>query len=131
MSACGLPSTAPRNIPSYPTQLLRRAFVQIPKAAFTISPTHRQPRDVLRAADIFLENGVFIETGRTSTQYNRHSSFYVYEPGGNRVEAASVGARLILAPDWQPIVWTKAERAKGQAWGLKQLNRFTRTVHHP
>jgi hypothetical protein len=24
-------------------------------------------------------------------------------------------ARLILAPDWKPIVWTEEERKKGQA----------------
>jgi hypothetical protein len=38
---------------------------------------------------------------------------YVYEPGGNRVEVANAGARLILAPDWKPIVWTEEERKKG------------------
>jgi hypothetical protein len=33
-------------------------------------------------------------------------------------------AHLILAPDWQPVVWTQAERAKGQAWGLKTVESF-------
>lgn len=32
--------------------------------------------------------------------------------------------RLILAPDWQPITWTEAERARGQAWGLKTIESF-------
>ena len=49
---------------------------------------------------------------------------YVYEPGGNRVEVANAGARLVLAPDWKPIVWTEAERRKGQAWGLKTIESF-------
>jgi catechol 2,3-dioxygenase len=49
---------------------------------------------------------------------------YVYEPGGNRVEVANAGARLLLAPDWQPIVWTETERKKGQAWGLKTIESF-------
>ncbi|MEA2863995.1 MAG: catechol 2,3-dioxygenase [Bradyrhizobium sp.] len=49
---------------------------------------------------------------------------YVYEPGGNRVEVANAGARLILAPDWKPIVWTEDERKKGQAWGLKTIESF-------
>jgi catechol 2,3-dioxygenase len=49
---------------------------------------------------------------------------YVYEPGGNRVEVANAGARLILAPDWKPIVWTEEERKKGQAWGLKTIESF-------
>jgi catechol 2,3-dioxygenase len=30
----------------------------------------------------------------------------------------------MLAPDWQPIVWTEAERKKGQAWGLKTVETF-------
>ena len=33
-------------------------------------------------------------------------------------------ARLILAPDWEPIVWTEADRRKGQAWGLKTIESF-------
>ena len=34
------------------------------------------------------------------------------------------GARLILAPDWEPVVWTETERRKGQAWGLKTIESF-------
>jgi catechol 2,3-dioxygenase len=80
--------------------------------------------DVLRAADIFLENGVYIETGPHKHAIQQTFFLYVYEPGGNRVEVANAGARLILAPDWQPIVWSEAERAKGQAWGLKTIESF-------
>ncbi|HEX2656437.1 MAG TPA: catechol 2,3-dioxygenase [Xanthobacteraceae bacterium] len=80
--------------------------------------------DVLRAADIFLENGVFIETGPHKHAIQQTFFLYVYEPGGNRVEVANAGARLILAPDWKPIVWTEAERRKGQAWGLKTIESF-------
>ena len=80
--------------------------------------------EILRAADIFLENGVFIETGPHKHAVQQTFFLYVYEPGGNRVEVANAGARLILAPDWKPIVWTEAERAKGQAWGLKTIESF-------
>jgi len=80
--------------------------------------------DVLRAADIFLDNGVFIETGPHKHAIQQTFFLYVYEPGGNRVEVANAGARLILAPDWKPIVWNRAERAKGQAWGLKTIESF-------
>ncbi|MCZ7658757.1 MAG: catechol 2,3-dioxygenase [Xanthobacteraceae bacterium] len=80
--------------------------------------------DVLRAADIFLENGVFIETGPHKHAIQQTFFLYVYEPGGNRVEVANAGARLILAPDWKPIVWTEQERKKGQAWGLKTIESF-------
>ena len=49
---------------------------------------------------------------------------YVYEPGGNRIELCNPVARLIFAPDWPVITWTEAERAKGQAWGLKTIESF-------
>ncbi|MCW4114506.1 catechol 2,3-dioxygenase [Aurantimonas sp. MSK8Z-1] len=80
--------------------------------------------DVLRAADIFLENGVFIETGPHKHAIQQTFFLYVYEPAGNRVEVANAGARLILRPDWQPVTWTEAERRKGQAWGLKTIESF-------
>jgi catechol 2,3-dioxygenase len=80
--------------------------------------------EILRAADIFLENGVFIETGPHKHAVQQTFFLYVYEPGGNRVEVANAGARLVLAPDWKPIVWTEAERSKGQAWGLKTIESF-------
>ena len=83
-----------------------------------------QREDVLRAADIFLENGVFIETGPHKHAIQGTFFLYVYEPAGNRVEVANAGARLILAPDWQPVTWTEAERKKGQAWGLKTIESF-------
>jgi catechol 2,3-dioxygenase len=84
----------------------------------------RQPREVLRAADIFLENGVYIETGPHKHAVQQTFFLYVYEPGGNRIEVDSAGARLMLAPDWQPVVWTESERRKGQAWGLKTTESF-------
>jgi catechol 2,3-dioxygenase len=83
-----------------------------------------QRDEVLRAADIFLENGVFIETGPHKHAIQGTFFLYVYEPAGNRVEVANAGARLILQPDWQPITWTETERKKGQAWGLKTIPSF-------
>lgn len=80
--------------------------------------------EVLRAADIFLEHGIHIETGPHKHAVQQTFFLYVYEPGGNRVEVANAGARLILAPDWTPITWTEAERRKGQAWGLKTIESF-------
>ena len=80
--------------------------------------------EVLLAADICLENGVFIETGPHKHAIQQTFFLYVYEPGGNRVEISNSGARLILAPDWKPIRWSEAERKKGQAWGLKTIESF-------
>ncbi|MGE0501172.1 MAG: catechol 2,3-dioxygenase [Rhizobiaceae bacterium] len=83
-----------------------------------------QRDDVLRAADVFLENGVFIETGPHRHAIQGTFFLYVYEPAGNRIEVANAGARLILQPDWQTVTWTEAERKKGQAWGLKTIPSF-------
>lgn len=83
-----------------------------------------QREDILRAADIFLQNGVHIETGPHKHAVQGTFFLYVWEPAGNRVELANAGARLILAPDWQPIVWTETDRKKGQAWGLKTIETF-------
>jgi catechol 2,3-dioxygenase len=83
-----------------------------------------QREDILRAADIFLQNGVHIETGPHKHAIQGTFFLYVWEPAGNRVELANAGARLILAPDWEPVVWTEAERRKGQAWGLKTIESF-------
>jgi catechol 2,3-dioxygenase len=80
--------------------------------------------DILRAADIALDQGVFIETGPHKHAIQQTLFLYVYEPGGNRIEMCNAGARLVLAPDWQPVDWTEAERAKGQAWGLKTIESF-------
>ncbi len=88
----------------------------------TYAVDHRD--DILRAADIFLENGVFIETGPHKHAIQGTFFLYVYEPAGNRIEIANAGARLVLDPDWEPVVWTEAERKKGQAWGLKTIESF-------
>jgi len=80
--------------------------------------------EILRAADVFLEAGVYIETGPHKHAIQQTFFLYVYEPGGNRVEVANAGARLILAPDWKTIRWTEEERKKGQAWGLKTIESF-------
>ncbi len=80
--------------------------------------------DILRAADLCLEQGVFMETGPHKHAIQQTFFLYVYEPGGNRFEIACPGARLVLAPDWKPIVWSEAERKKGQAWGLPTIPSF-------
>jgi catechol 2,3-dioxygenase len=79
--------------------------------------------DILRAADIFLEHGIVIETGPSKHAVTHGFFLYCFEPGGNRIEVFS-GGYLIFAPDWEPIVWTQAERAKGQAWGLRLPESF-------
>ncbi|MCX6629216.1 MAG: catechol 2,3-dioxygenase [Candidatus Solibacter sp.] len=79
--------------------------------------------DVLRAADVLVERGVFIETGPHKHNIGQTFFLYCYEPGGNRFEIAA-GGYLIFDPDWKPVVWTQADRAKGQAWGLQTVSSF-------
>lgn len=83
-----------------------------------------QREDILRAADLFLQNGVHIETGPHKHAVQGTFFLYVWEPAGNRVELANSGARLILQPDWEPVIWTETDRKKGQAWGLKTIDTF-------
>lgn len=80
--------------------------------------------EVLLAADICLENGVYIETGPHKHAIQQTFFLYVYEPGGNRFEIANATARLIMAPDWKTIRWSQEERKKGQAWGLQTIKSF-------
>jgi catechol 2,3-dioxygenase len=72
--------------------------------------------DVLRAADILNENGIFIEAG--PAKHNNSQGFYLYsyEPGGNRVEIYS-GSYLVMAPDWEAVTWDEQERGTGVYWG--------------
>lgn len=72
--------------------------------------------DVLRAADILSENGVFIEAGPAKHNNSQGFYLYCYEPGGNRIEVYS-GSFLVFAPDWEPVVWNEAERGTGVYWG--------------
>ncbi|HLZ60308.1 MAG TPA: catechol 2,3-dioxygenase [Ktedonosporobacter sp.] len=79
--------------------------------------------EVLRAADIYLENGVYIEFAPGKHAIAQGFFLYAHEPGGNRIEVAS-GGYLIFDPDWEPIVWSQQERAKGQAWGTPTVASF-------
>ena len=87
--------------------------------------------EVLRAADIFIEHGIAIENGPHKHGVQQTFFVYVLEPGGNRVELGCSGARLVLAPDWRPIVWTAAERDGKQAWGLPLSASFATYVTPP
>src|SRR5579859_530383 len=79
--------------------------------------------EVLRAADIYLENDVYIEFAPGKHAIAQGFFLYAHEPGGNRIEVAS-GGYLIFDPDWEPIVWSQQERAKGQAWGTPTVASF-------
>ena len=79
--------------------------------------------ECLRAADIWLDNDVYIEAAPSKHAIAQGFFLYGYEPGGNRVEVTT-GGRFVYAPDEPPVVWTEAERGKGQAWGVKTIDTF-------
>jgi len=79
--------------------------------------------EVLRAADLFLDADVPIEAAPSKHAVAQGMFLYVYEPGGNRVEVTT-GTHFIYDPSYEPTVWTQAERARGQAWGVKTVETF-------
>ncbi|OGA96551.1 MAG: hypothetical protein A3G27_11965 [Betaproteobacteria bacterium RIFCSPLOWO2_12_FULL_66_14] len=72
--------------------------------------------EVLRAASLLSEYGVFIEAGPSMHNNSQGFYLYTYEPGGNRIEVYS-GSYLVFAPDWKPVTWNEQERGTGVYWG--------------
>jgi catechol 2,3-dioxygenase len=79
--------------------------------------------ELLRAADLFLDADVPIEAAPSKHAVAQGMFLYVYEPGGNRVEVTT-GTHFIYDPAYEPVVWSEAERARGQAWGVKTISTF-------
>ena len=79
--------------------------------------------EMLRASDLFLDNDVPIEQSPSKHAVAQGFFLYVYEPGGNRVEVTS-GGYFVYDPDHPPTIWTEAERARGQAWGVRTVETF-------
>jgi catechol 2,3-dioxygenase len=79
--------------------------------------------EVLRAADLMLDADVPIEAAPSKHAIAQGMFLYVYEPGGNRVEVTT-GTHFIYDPAYEPVVWTAAERARGQAWGVRTIETF-------
>ncbi|MBZ9558017.1 MULTISPECIES: VOC family protein [unclassified Modicisalibacter] len=74
--------------------------------------------EVLRAAEIFMENDVFIEFGPAKHSRTQGFFLYVYEPGGNRIEVFAGGFH-IFEPDWEPVTWGTETKGRSTAWGLE------------
>ena len=79
--------------------------------------------EVMRAADLFLDNDVEIEAAPSKHAIAQGFFLYGFEPGGNRVEVTT-GGYFVFDSDHEPTVWTEAERARGQAWGVKTVESF-------
>jgi catechol 2,3-dioxygenase len=79
--------------------------------------------EVLRAADLFLDHGIHIEAAPSKHAIAQGFFLYGIEPGGNRIEVTT-GGYFVYDPDPEPTVWSEAERARGQAWGVKTVESF-------
>jgi catechol 2,3-dioxygenase len=79
--------------------------------------------ECLRAADLFVENDVYIEAAPSKHGVVQGFFLYGYEPGGNRIEVTT-GGYFVFDPDYEPITWTQAERARGQYWGVQTIESF-------
>jgi catechol 2,3-dioxygenase len=79
--------------------------------------------ECLRAADIWLDNDIYIEAAPSKHAIAQGFFLYGLEPGGNRVEVTT-GGYFVYDPEQPTVVWTEAERAKGQAWGVKTVETF-------
>jgi catechol 2,3-dioxygenase len=79
--------------------------------------------ECLRAADIWLDAGITIEAAPSKHAIAQGFFLYGLEPGGNRIEVTT-GGYFVFDPEVEPVVWTEAERAKGQAWGVKTVESF-------
>jgi catechol 2,3-dioxygenase len=79
--------------------------------------------EVLRAADLFLDHDIHIEAAPSKHAIAQGFFLYGIEPGGNRIEVTT-GGYFVFDPDHEATVWSEAERAKGQAWGVKTVESF-------
>ena len=87
-----------------------------------------QRGDILRAADIFLQNGVHIETGPHKHAVQGAFLLYASEPVGDRIELAIADARLIYAPDWKRVVWAQADRMRDRPGASRRSKASTPTA---
>jgi len=79
--------------------------------------------ECLRAADLFLDHDIEIEAAPSKHAIAQGFFLYGIEPGGNRIEVTT-GGYFVYDPDQPAVVWTEAERRKGQAWGVKTVESF-------
>jgi catechol 2,3 dioxygenase len=79
--------------------------------------------ECLRAADLFVDAGVPIEAAPSKHGVAQGFFLYGFEPGGNRIEVTT-GGYMVYDPDHEPVIWTEAERARGQFWGVRTVDSF-------
>jgi catechol 2,3 dioxygenase len=97
----------------------RRAGGRLHHLAFWVDTRE----ECLRAADLFIDQGIHIEAAPSKHAVAGGFFLYGFEPGGNRIEITT-GGHLMYDPEHDPVIWTEAERAKGQAWGVRTVESF-------
>jgi catechol 2,3-dioxygenase len=70
---------------------------------------------MLRAADIFSEEGTPVEAGPAKHGLTQAFFMYLYEPGGNRIELFN-GGYAIHQPNWNPIIWKAEDVERAIIW---------------
>ena len=83
-----------------------------------------QREDVLRAADIFLEHGIVMESGPHKHAIQQTFFLYTWEPGGNRIEVSS-GGYLILRPTTRRSSGRRRSARRGRRGGCRRFRAST------
>lgn len=76
--------------------------------------------NILRAADLFAQDGVSIDIGPTRHGITRGTTIYFFDPSGNRNEVFAGGYRAY--PDRPCITWTADQLGKGIFYHNRELN---------
>jgi catechol 2,3 dioxygenase len=87
-------------------------------------------QDVLRAADIMMENSIdMLGPGRHGITQGMF--LYVLDPGSQHKLEVFSGSYLILDPDWEPIKWRPQDLDLGIIWWGPKQPGFARDHHTP
>ena len=84
--------------------------------------------EVLRAADLFLDNDVPIEAAPSKHAVAQGFFLYGFEPGGNRIEVTT-GGYFVYDPDPEPTVWTRGRAREGPGLGRQDRRELPHLRH--
>ncbi len=74
------------------------------------------PQHLLDLADLCVERGIEIESGPGRHGTTQGHFLYLYEPGGNRIEAFGDVGYLIFDPAWEPVTWGEEDLPRSSNW---------------
>lgn len=67
-------------------------------------------------AELAREAGIAMEHGPGRHGIGGASFFYMFEPGGNRIEVMGDPGYMIFDPSWRTVVWPASQVATGVVW---------------